>query len=106
MGSGQHEAVLQADAGEDYTWDFSVTVDGQSRGRLGPVLMLLGMAPFQGIDVGIDRRSPVSWPLYERHGSFRYRGTLESVTYQPGDPAPYSPEAVLRATIDAAHAFE
>ncbi|MGD0242308.1 MAG: arylsulfatase [Streptosporangiaceae bacterium] len=106
VSSGRHEAVLQADAGEDYTWDFSVTVDGQPRGRLGPVLMLLGMAPFQGIDVGIDRKSPVSWPLYERHGPFRYRGTLESVTYQPGDPAPYSPEAVLRATIDAAHAFE
>lgn len=33
-------------------------------------------------------------------------GHLESVTYVPGAPAPYSPEAVLRATIQAAHAFE
>jgi hypothetical protein len=61
----------------------------------------------QGIPaLGIDRRSPVAWPLHERHGSFRYTGALESVTYVPGAPAPYSPEAVLRATIQAAHAFE
>ena len=73
LGGGRHEAELRADAGE-------------TRGRLGPVLMLLGMAPFQGIDVGIDRRSPVAWPLHERHGSFRYRGALESVTYVPGAP--------------------
>lgn len=106
LGGGRHEAELRADAGDNFTWDLTVTVDGETRGRLGPVLMLLGMAPFQGIDVGIDRRSPVAWPLHERHGSFRYTGALESVTYVPGAPAPYSPEAVLRATIQAAHAFE
>ncbi len=48
--------------------------------------MLFGMAPFEGIDVGIDRRSPVSWEIYERFGPFPYSGTLGSVRYEPGEP--------------------
>lgn len=64
------------------------------------------MAPFQGISVGIDRKSPVSWPLFERHRSFRYGGILRSVTYTPGAPGPDSPEAVATALEQAAAAFE
>jgi arylsulfatase len=90
----------------DYQWNLAVLVDGEERVRLDGVLMLLGMAPFQGIDVGIDRRSPVSWSVFERHGSFPYTGQLDAVTYVPGAYAPYSPEAVLAATIEAAHAYE
>ncbi len=56
--------------------------------RTGPcstgVPMLFGIAPFEGIDVGIDRRSPVSWEIYERFGPFPYTGALHSVTYTPG----------------------
>ena len=43
-------------------WD--VTLLGRRRGARAAadgVPMLFGMAPFEGIDVGIDRRSPVSW---------------------------------------------
>ncbi|CAL9279781.1 hypothetical protein SUDANB180_07407 [Streptomyces sp. enrichment culture] len=32
----------------------------------------IGMAPFQGISTGVDRESPVSWPLYERQRTFRF----------------------------------
>lgn len=64
------------------------------------------MAPFQGISVGVDRKSPVSWPLYERHRSFRYSGGLRAVTYLPGAPAPYDPETVVQALREAAAAFE
>ncbi|MFE2560651.1 hypothetical protein ACFXGT_32495 [Streptomyces sp. NPDC059352] len=63
------------------------------------------MAPFQGISVGIDRKSPVSWPLFERHRSFRFTGRLSSVTYRPGAPGPDAPEAVAAALEEAA-AFE
>ena len=52
--------------------------------------MLFGMAPFEGIDVGIDRRSPVSWEIYERFGPFPYTGRLHHVRYEPGEPAPDS----------------
>lgn len=47
-----------------------------------------GFLPFEGIDVGIDRRSPVSWELYQRHGTFAYTGDLRSVSYQLGEFAP------------------
>ena len=52
---------------------------GRRRGagrRTPGVPMLFGIAPFEGIDVGIDRRSPVSWEIYERFGPFPYTGTL------------------------------
>jgi arylsulfatase len=104
--SGPLEVTFAADAIEDYRWNLSVSVNGQTTARIDGVSMLLGLAPLQGIDIGVDRGSPVSWPLYERHGSFRYGGTLHSVTYVPGEYAPYSPERLLAATIEAAHAYE
>lgn len=106
LAPGRREVGIVAEALEDYRWNLSVTVDGEIRGRLDGVSMLLGLAPLQGIDVGADRGSPVSWALFERRGSFPYAGDLESVTYEPGDYAPYSPERLLAATIEAAHAYE
>lgn len=50
--------------------------------------------PFEGIDVGIDRPSLVSWQLYECRASFPYTGQLGDVTYNPGDYAA-SPETRL-----------
>ena len=42
--------------------------------------MPMGQAPFEGIDVGIDRRSPVSWERFDSEGTFAWTGTLHSVT--------------------------
>jgi arylsulfatase len=106
LGAGRHSITLDVEGVEDYRWNLNLQVDGETKARLAGVSMLLGMAPFQGIDVGINRRSPVSWPLFERHGSFRYTGVIEALTYVPGPYAPYSPDAVLAATIEAAHAYE
>ena len=72
----------------NWRWDVTVTVDGVDRGTLDGLLMLGAMAPFEGIDVGIDRRSPVSWSLYEDHGPFPFTGRLRAVTYTPGERAP------------------
>lgn len=33
-------------------------------------------------------RSPVSWALAQRHGTFSYTGALRSVTFTPGELAP------------------
>lgn len=49
-----------------------------------PTLML---GPFEGLDVGIDRRAPVFWELYERHGSYRYTGKVKDVWIHPGERA-------------------
>ena len=56
--------------------------------RSSDLVMLGAMAPFEGINVGIDRRSPVCWDIHEREGTFPYSGQLAAVTYTPGAPAP------------------
>jgi arylsulfatase len=43
---------------------------------------------FEGLDVGMDRRGPVLWSLYERHGPFPYSGSIRDVTITPGARAP------------------
>ncbi|MFG3056874.1 arylsulfatase [Kitasatospora sp. NPDC048239] len=106
LAAGARRVTVEAAAVADLKWEFRLLVDGVEGGRLGPVHQLIGMAPFQGISVGVDRKSPVSWPVYERHRSFRYSGGLRSVTYVPGEPAPYDPETVAQALREAAAAFE
>ncbi len=51
---------------------------------MSPTMVLYGI--FEGLDVGLDRRGPVLWPLYERHGSFPYTGEIRDVTVTPGTP--------------------
>jgi arylsulfatase len=83
------EAALVATGQQQ--WELALRVDGEERAKEPDIPMLFGIAPFEGIDVGIDRRSPVSWEIYERFGPFPYTGTLHSVTYTPGEPAPDAP---------------
>ncbi len=102
--AGRRTVTLEAVAGEWFTWDFELAVDGSPVASMPGAQMLLGFAPFQGIDVGIDRRSPVSWSLYERHGTFPYSGELVAVTYRPGPAAPYDPEHLVAAIRAAGRA--
>ncbi len=69
-------------------WNATLRVDSQAVAEVPGLVSLMAMAPFEGIDVGIDRRSPVDWAVYERHGPFPYSGSIESVTYRPGELAP------------------
>ena len=75
-------------------------------GRLPGVAMLLGLAPFEGIDVGIDRRSPVHWGVYERHGAFPFSGRLQAVSFVPGARADYDAELVAQAARESTRAYE
>jgi arylsulfatase len=54
--------------------------------RLAPTMVIYGV--FEGLDVGLDRRGPVLWSLYERHGAFPYSGLIHDVTVTPGARAP------------------
>ncbi|MDH3753539.1 MAG: sulfatase-like hydrolase/transferase, partial [Acidimicrobiia bacterium] len=85
---GDHSVVLAVDAPGDGVWNAALEIDGLLRAEAGGLRMLNAMAPFQGIDVGIDRRSPVSWSLYERHGTFPFSGSVHAVRYEPGERAP------------------
>jgi len=87
-------------------WDVQLRVDGEVTGELGEVPMLFGMAPFEGIDVGIDRRSPVSWAIYERFGPFAYTGALHHVRFVPGDLAPDAPDSMVDLLRQMGSQFE
>lgn len=91
---GRHLVRLEATALPDFRWSIGLDLDGVRIAGLDAVTMLVGMAPFTGIDVGICRGGPVDWEVHQRHRSFRYTGGLRAVTYRPGAPAPYDPATV------------
>jgi arylsulfatase len=93
--SGASSVVLAMDALAGRRWSSSIAVDGAPPTGSVEVAMLFGIAPFEGIDVGIDRRSPVSWEIFERFGPFPYTGTLRSARYVPGEPGPDSPDRLI-----------
>ena len=103
---GTQEIVADLAAPGESEWSVTLSVDGEERGTLEGVPMLFGIAPFEGIDVGIDRRSPVSWEIYEELGPFPYTGALRSVRYEPGDRAPESPEGMLDMLREMGAKFE
>ncbi len=87
-------------------WNLSLSIDGVVVAAEEDFRLLMAMAPFEGIDVGIDRRSPVSWDVYERYGPFPFTGTIESVAYSPGSPAPDSPVDLIEFLRDWGRRFE
>lgn len=89
-----------------FRWSIDLLVDGRRVAGLEDVAMLIGMAPFSGIDIGVNRGGPVHWELYQRHRSFPYSGTLRSVTYVPGAKADYDPALIAEAERDVAMAFD
>jgi arylsulfatase len=104
--TGTQEVVAELVAPGGRGWSVTLHVDGEQRATVEGVPMLYGIAPFEGIDVGIDRRSPVSWEIYERFGPFPYTGMLRSVRYEPGAPAPDSPERMLDMLREMGARFE
>ena len=106
LAAGTAEVTLAMANPAPGVWDARVAVDGEAAGEAAGLPQLFAMAPFEGIDVGIDRRSPVSWDVYERHGPFPYSGRLTAVTYEPGDLVPHSGEAFLDMLKDAGRAYE
>ena len=69
-------------------WNLTVAADGVVGISQDGVQQIQGFLPFEGIDVGLDRRSPVSWELYTRHGAFPYSGNINEVGYEPGEHSP------------------
>jgi len=59
--------------------------DGSEWSELTPTLM---GGFHEGLDIGLDRRAPVDWALRERHGIFRYGGTIHDVLIESGPFAP------------------
>jgi arylsulfatase len=106
MPDGVREVVADLRATGQQQWELTLSVDGEERAVEAGVPMLFGIAPFEGIDVGIDRRSPVSWSIYERFGPFPYTGALDAVTYTPGEPGPDAPVRMMDMLRDLGAAYE
>jgi len=103
---GRHDLELRITCPGNDRWNLALAVDGEEVASDTDFRLLMAMAPFQGIDVGIDRRSPVSWSMYRRHGSFAFTGILHHVAYQPGAPAADSPENFLELLAEWGRSFE
>jgi arylsulfatase len=86
--AGTKDITLDVEAPCAWMWTVRLLADGTELGSIGELEMIAFMAPFQGIDVGLNRKSPVDCALHERHGTFPFTGTLRTVTYTPGEPAP------------------
>ena len=88
LAEGASRVLLEMENPGNLVWNANLSVDGVQAAEAPGLVSLMAMAPFEGIDVGIDRRSPVSWDIYERYGPFAFTGTLDAVTYRPGELAP------------------
>lgn len=93
--AGPHLIAADFSAGTELTWDIAISIDGVEAIALPGQLQLVGMSPFTGICVGIDRGSPVDWELFTRHRSFRFTGDGLEVRYIPGPKAPYNSEVLF-----------
>jgi arylsulfatase A-like enzyme len=91
LAAGTREVVLALRAVGGGIWDVSLSADDETIAEGVSAKALFPMAPFQGIDVGIARRSPVDWQLWRQEGCFPYGGVLHEVRYEPGPPADDSP---------------
>jgi arylsulfatase len=96
---GLHEATL----------DYAIDAEGVGRGRVlvdgAEVIAATTMTPpmvpygiFEGLDIGLDRRGPVHWDLYDRHGAFPYTGDITEVTITPGRRQGVSPHETTAPT--------
>lgn len=103
---GRQQLVLDMQAPGGTVWAVSLLVGGERHGEPFSCPMLWPMAPFSGIDVGIDRGSPIDWARYEAHGPFAYSGILHSVRYEPGELAPDSPGRFVDFLRDWGAKFE
>ncbi|MCP4223210.1 MAG: hypothetical protein GY773_07715 [Actinomycetia bacterium] len=106
MTPGLSLVTLDVDQPGDLVWRPSLSVNGTAAAEVDDCVSLFAMAPFEGIDVGIDRRSPVSWDLYERHGPFPYSGTIAAVTYIPGELAPDAGDRFIDMLREAGTRYE
>jgi arylsulfatase A-like enzyme len=88
VSEGEHTATLEFEALGSRRGRGRLILDQGGGGDwtdLSPTLMA-GM--HEGLDIGLDRRAPVDWELRERHGVFRFSGTIDEVVIDSGPFAP------------------
>ena len=89
---GRRSIRVAVTAEAQRTWNVKLLVEGEEQGSVDALPTLFPMAPFEGIDIGLDRRSPVCWELAQAEGTFAYTGILHNVRYVPGADGPMTPK--------------
>jgi len=74
LGRRRGRGRLMLDSGDPGEWS-----------ELSPTLM---GGFHEGLDIGLDRRAPVDWGLWERNGIFCYSGSIHEVVVESGPFAP------------------
>ena len=90
MPAGAHAVALEYEAQGKRTGRGRLLIDGAAADdwkELSPTLM---GGFHEGFDIGIDRRAPVEWELFERRGYFPYSGVIHDVIVDSREFAPDS----------------
>lgn len=103
---GSRQCSLHVTAPGGGRWDIELVTDTGGRALGEGFPQLSGFIPFEGIDVGADRRSPVLWDLYQKRGAFPFSGALHAVTYEPGESAPDAATVAVERYRQQGPAFE
>jgi arylsulfatase len=85
---GERRATLEFEALGRRRGRGRLMLDGDGPGEWGELSPTLMGGFHEGLDIGLDRRAPVDWALRERHGVFRYGGTIHDVVIESGAFAP------------------
>ncbi|MFZ9697705.1 MAG: arylsulfatase [Ilumatobacteraceae bacterium] len=99
LGESSQSVAIDVVAPGNKTWTVALETDSRKHPAVEGFFQPYAFLPYEGIDIGIDRRSPVSWDLYSRHGTFPFSGAITAVTYVPGDLAPDVGPHVLEEAI-------
>ena len=86
--AGEHSAVLEYEALGRRRGRGRLVLDTGETGDWGELSPTLMGGFHEGLDIGLDRRAPVDWALRERHGVFRYGGTIHDLVIESGPFAP------------------
>ena len=97
LSAGDHDAMLDYEALGRRAGRGRIVLDGVEAIGWTPLAPTLMFGVFEGLDVGIDRRGPVLWSLYERRGV---------VCLQRHDPRRRHRARRTRARCDGARHFE
>lgn len=76
MPPGQHEVALDYEALGQRRGRGRLLLNAQAAQDWAPLSPSLQGGFHEGLDIGIDRRGPVLWELFQRHGNFRYAGEI------------------------------
>lgn len=100
------EIVLSVAPDEDNGWKVSITIDGVSSEVGDDFVQPYSHLPWEGIDIGQDRGSPVCWKLFREFGTFRYTGEIHRAVVTPGAYSPNHGPQKLRILLERARHLE